>query len=300
MNSPRVTVAISALNEEANIVKILESLVRQKEEGFVLEKILVISDGSKDNTVARARGVPLPKIEVEDHAERKGKAYRMNQVYEHLTSDYLVQFDADVVLEHDYVIRDLIAPLMRDARVGMCGGNPLPLAPQTFTEKAIACSLESYLPLRSTLRGGNNVYSALGCMLAFRKEFVQNVRIPEQVVIDDLFLYFACLSQGHTYAYAPSAIVRYRLPQTLRDHIRQNTRFASGPLKMHNYFSRELIERELHIPLWLKVRYRAEQLVRHPILSVYIYSVNKYCHYKAERTWREANTTWDPVRSTKT
>ena len=46
MKNPSVTVAISALNEAQNIAAFLRSVLSQKEEGFVLEKIMVISDGS--------------------------------------------------------------------------------------------------------------------------------------------------------------------------------------------------------------------------------------------------------------
>jgi cellulose synthase/poly-beta-1,6-N-acetylglucosamine synthase-like glycosyltransferase len=299
MNKPTVTIAVSALNEEANIKRFLESVVHQEEDDFVITKILIISDGSEDKTVEIAKSFYVKTIEVREYAERKGKSYRINEIIGGLTSDIMVQFDADVVLEHDRVIHDLIQPLIHQESVGMCGGNPLPFLPETFTEKAIVCSLDSYLPLRSKLKGGNNVYSALGCMLAFRTQFIKKVTIPNDAVVDDLFLYFSCLSLGYTYAYAPTAIVRYRLPQTLRDHVKQNTRFASGPLKMKEYFSSDLVDSELHIPTYLKLRYRIEQVLKHPILSMYIYIVNKYCHYKAARTWRGAHSKWDLVQSTK-
>lgn len=299
MSKPTVTIAVSALNEERNIVRFIESILLQKEDVFVIEKILVISDGSEDKTAERAESFHSPKIEVREYAERRGKSFRLNEIIADLTSDFIVQFDADIVLEHDRVLHDLLQPLFHEKGVGICGGNPLPVSPVTFTEKAIACSLESYLPLRLKLKNGNNIYSAMGCMLAFRKEFIKKIHIPNRSVANDLFLYFSCLSLGYTYRHVSSAIVRYRLPQTLRDHIKQNVRFASGPIKMKEYFSQALIESELHIPFWIKWQYRAEQVMKHPILCAYIYMVNTYCRYKALKTWHTLNTKWEMVSSTK-
>ncbi len=299
MHNPSVTVAISALNEEANIKRFLESLLNQKEDGFHIEKILIISDGSTDRTVELATSVHSEKIEVREYLERKGKSFRINEIHAGLTSDILVQFDADVVLEHEYVLHDLIQPLILKNDVGMCGGNPLPFKPVTFTEKAIACSLDSYLPLRLKLKNGNNIFSALGCMLAYRKEFVKKVSMPNTMVPNDIFLYFSCLSLGYKYAYVPSAIVRYRLPQTLKDQIKQNVRFSSGPTRMRQHFPNTLVDDELRIPLSLKLRYRIEQVLKHPILSIYIYAVNSYCRYRAAKTWRTTSATWDMVASTK-
>ncbi len=299
MHNPSVTVAISALNEETNIKRFLESVLKQKEDGFHIEKILVISDGSTDKTVEYARSFQDPRIDVVEHGQRLGQPARINEVFAALESDILIKSDADVVFESEYLIRDLIQPFMHEGNVGMCGGNPLPFPPETFTGKAIRCSLDSYLPLRSRLKGGHNVYSAMGCLLAYRKELAKKIKIPTDTVANDLFAYLSCLSLGYEYRCVPSAIVRYRLPQTLKDHMKQNTRFASGPLKMKEYFPGDLVDRELYIPIGLKLRYRIEQLIKHPILSVYIYAVNTYCRHKAAKTWRTTNAKWDMVGSTK-
>ena len=52
---PTVTIATIACNEEANIKKFLESVLDQKEKGFKISTILVISDGSTDHTVKIAK-----------------------------------------------------------------------------------------------------------------------------------------------------------------------------------------------------------------------------------------------------
>src|SRR3989344_1916132 len=142
---PSVTIAVSAYNEAKNIESFLRSVVLQKEEGFKLKTTLVVSDGSTDDTVKKARSIKSSKIRVIDSKKRIGKSSRLNQIYKTLETDILVQSDADVVFAHEFVIRDLINPLIRNKKVGMCGGNPTPIKGKTFIEKAVNCTAEVYL-----------------------------------------------------------------------------------------------------------------------------------------------------------
>ena len=168
-----VTVALSALNEEGNILNFLKSVLAQKEEGFILEKILVISDGGTDRTVELARSLNSNKIEVIEQKERAGKAQRLNEIYKLLTSDILVQSDADVIFENEFVIRNLIKPIIENDKVGLCAGNPIPMKGKTFTERAVNCTVLAYAPLKKI----RNISSADGKLLAFKKEFVKKICI---------------------------------------------------------------------------------------------------------------------------
>ena len=54
---PKISIIVPAYNEEKTIVPILERVNAQKIDGIVLE-IIVIDDGSKDNTVALLEARP--------------------------------------------------------------------------------------------------------------------------------------------------------------------------------------------------------------------------------------------------
>ena len=58
---PIVTIATIALNEESNIKRLLDSILKQRAKNFRLGKILVVSDGSADNTVNIAKGIKSKK-----------------------------------------------------------------------------------------------------------------------------------------------------------------------------------------------------------------------------------------------
>jgi glycosyltransferase involved in cell wall biosynthesis len=197
---PTVTIAICALNEAANIGPVLESIKNQKIVGFKLEKVLLISDGSTDDTVKIAKSLGVPKLVIKDYKKRLGKSTRLNEIYgKHgVTSDIVVQPDADVILAHPYVLRDVVKPFMEGKHVGMTGGNPYPLPAETFTEKAVNCTLEVYIPFRKILNKGNNILSATGRLLAVRREVFENIVVPRDTIANDGYVYFCTITHKDT------------------------------------------------------------------------------------------------------
>lgn len=291
---PTVTVAVCALNEEHNIQSFLKSVLAQKEEGYKLEKIICISDGSTDQTVARAKKVKSDKLVVLDHKERIGKSSRLNEIYAMLTSDIVVLPDADVVFADEHVISHLIAPLT-DSKVGMTGGHPLPFPAKTFVEQAVNLTLSSYIPLRPKY----DALSATGRIMALSKKFAKEITMPAETISNDGFTYFSCLTHGYKYQYVPEAVVYFRSPQTLYDHVNQNTRFDATPAFMKRYFPAELVEREYWIdpqdiqPLMLKA------MLSDPIHALAIFFINRYCLLMAKIKLSSINSLWEVVYSSK-
>ncbi|RJR16487.1 glycosyltransferase [Candidatus Microgenomates bacterium] len=293
-----VTLAVVALNEAANIRAFLESVITQKQIGFVIEKIIVISDGSTDATVKIAQSMKHPLIEVWNFKNRIGKSARLTQLYASLKSDFLVQSDADVVFAHNEVVLEMIQPFT-NPRVGMAGGNPTPLPAETFIESAINATVSPYMHFRANVRGGNNVFSADGRLLAYRKELIAATTIPKDMIANDVFTYFLCLSKKMRYVFVKKAVVFFRSPQTIADHIRQNTRFRAAPKRMQHYFPETLVNREFSVPLKTYVRELFASFLRHPFQAVVIYMINRYCIIKARRIEQKLNAKWQMANSTK-
>ncbi|OGK47775.1 hypothetical protein A2963_02875 [Candidatus Roizmanbacteria bacterium RIFCSPLOWO2_01_FULL_40_13] len=296
---PTVTIATIACNEEANIKKFLESVLDQKEKGFKISTILVISDGSTDHTVKIAKSFKSNLIRVTDHSERIGKSARLNEIYKNLDTDLLLQSDSDIIYSHRFVARDMILGLLEEPKIAMCGGNPLPVKGSTFTENAINLTTEAYQQFRKKVRGGNNVFSADGRILAFKKELVEKLRIPEDMIANDMFSYLCCLSLGYKYKFVPTAIVDYRSPQDVGDHIKQNVRFRASPLRMEKYFPKGLVSKETSIPIMLLYKTQFLIFLKHPISTLYIYLINLYCKLRARWTESKLNARWAVANSTK-
>ncbi|MEK7150864.1 MAG: polysaccharide pyruvyl transferase family protein [Patescibacteria group bacterium] len=296
---PRVTVALSALNEERNIEAFLSSVLAQKEEGFVLDRILIISDGSTDNTANVVRNIASSKIELREKTERIGKSSRLNEIYQSVDSDIIVQSDADVVFAHPFVVRDLIKPIVENESVMLCGGNPTPVEGKTFTERAVNCTFNTYAGFRKRVRGGNNRFSADGRLLALRKDFARSIHIPENMIANDAFVFYVCAARRHQYRFVESARVHFRSPQTLRDHIIQNTRFVAMPARMSAYFPVELVRTQEHIPFGTYISFLVGEFLHHPIYCGYIFIINRYCKLRAFFLERSLNARWILAGSTK-
>lgn len=296
---PSVTVAVCAYNEEENILKLLMSVLTQKEEGFELKEIWVYDDGSTDSTSKRAKSLKSKKIKVFRFSKRIGKSSRLNSIYRKLNTEILVQTDSDVKLPHEFVIRDIIRPLLLSGKVAMCGGNPVPEKAETFTEKAVNCSFIVYEKFRSEVRGGNNIFSVDGRLLAYKKELVKRIKVPSDMIANDVFTYFVCLSEGYKYRYVKGAKVFFKSPKNLPDQIRQNTRFEAAEMRMEKYFSRELVRRECSIPKGLLIKNMFNQLVKHPVLSLYIFLINQYCRFIAKQEERRLTAKWPIALTTK-
>lgn len=296
---PTVTIAISAYNEEHNIGKFLKSILEQKEDGFEILHIWIFNDGSTDKTVNIVKTFQDQRIKIFDDDKRIGKSSRLNELYQNLAADILVQSDADIIMAHNLVVHDLIQPLIYEKEVGMCGGNPCPLPGETFTEKAVNCTVEAYIPLRTNLRGGNNIFSVDGRLLAYKNEVTKKIHIPETMTSNDKFTYFSSLVLGYKYRHVPTATVWYRSPNTLKDQLRQNGRFVCSPIRHRRYFPAELVKREMYIPKKFIIKNLIKQFIHNPIMCIYIFVINVYCKSNAKSFDNKITARWPIAFSTK-
>jgi len=294
-----VTIALCAYNEAANIEGFLRSVIRQREDGFKISSILIVDDGSTDTTVEEILKVSDPRIKVISSKKRIGKSSHLNEIYEGLTDDYLVQTDADVIFSHEYIVRDMIQPLMQDPKVGMCGGNPLPCRSTTFIEESVNYTVSVYARLRSLVRGGNNVFSVDGRLLSYRKELVKEIFVPINMIANDMFTFFCCKTLGYQYRFVESAIVNFQSPKTVRDQIRQNTRFRAAPIRMKKYFDEELVRNETKIENRLLLSLYLVTFIKHPVHCSVIYAVNLYTKILAKMKEDSLTAKWDMAVTTK-
>lgn len=293
-----VTVGIVALNEDDNIKKMLQSVLNQIEEGYFIEKILVISDGSTDQTVSEVESLKNNLIELHHFDKRIGKSAHLNTLFEKTNSDIVALFDADIILADKLTIHNLIQPLVTNERIMYVGGNPQPTIGKTFIEKTVNASFYPYAEIRAVLNNGNNPYGCDGRILALKKEFYKLVHVPEDMIANDNYMYFACATVGYSFQYVKDAVVYFRSPTTLSDQIRQSKRFIAARQRMSRIFG-DVAVSAYHIPRQLKYNYLLQQVLRHPILSISIFAINLYCTYKAKLEERFMNAKWAIAQTTK-
>jgi glycosyltransferase involved in cell wall biosynthesis len=108
-NEPKkLSVIIPAYNEEATIEKLLQ-LVKEANIGNVQKEIIVIDDGSKDNTLKEVS--KLSDIKVIEHEKNRGKGAAIRTGIKFATGDIIIIQDADLEYDpQDY--KSLIDPIL--------------------------------------------------------------------------------------------------------------------------------------------------------------------------------------------
>lgn len=197
INRKTVQIGIPAHNEAANIASLIESILSQKGDAFVLQQVTVACDGCTDSTAHIVERIHAknPVVRVIDDGKRLGQAGRLNQFYKNLTADIFITFDADVALTHDYVIEEIVKAF-DDKTVGLVGGLYIPYPQKTLVGRSLEAYQLAWREMISRVHGGDNVHHHPGRVSAGSREFLKDTQIPLDIVANDHFLYFKALEKG--------------------------------------------------------------------------------------------------------
>jgi len=274
----KVSIGISALNEQHSIERVLKDTLTQKESGWKLKEIIVYCDGCEDKTADIVRGIKNPKIRIYECKDRRGKVYRINQALSDFRGEVLVIFDADIKLEGRNVITNLINEFRKGDKVVLVGGNSRVYPPKTFFERAIYSSYIPYFEAREKLKAGNNVFGCTGACFALRHNFAKRIKIPSWVINEDTFFYFTCISSGYEFRHAKGAKVYYALANNLRVFLKQifRTHPEAVKIKYKKLFG-NLIEEEYQRPLIFYIKSIWKALMLNPIGTLYMIAIKLFC-----------------------
>jgi len=91
-NSPFVTICIPFYNAESTLLDAVRSVFAQTHKSW---ELLLIDDGSTDQSLALARSINDPRVTVYSDGENRKLAGRLNQVIGLAKYDFIVRMDAD-------------------------------------------------------------------------------------------------------------------------------------------------------------------------------------------------------------
>lgn len=215
------SVGVIVYNEAANIGKLLNSLLSQKDDKVVINEIIVVSSACTDGTddIVREFAKEQNKVKLITEAQRGGKSSAINKFIKATTTDLLIIESGDTIPADD-TVEKMILPF-EDEKIGMTGGRPTPENDQrTF----IGYSVNLLWDLHHEMA---MISPKLGEMVAFRKIFDQ---IPPQSAVDEASIEAIMKENDLRLKYVPDAIIYNKGPENLSDFIKQRRRIETGHL----------------------------------------------------------------------
>ncbi len=293
---PTVIIGIPAFNEEANIGTLIADLLKQREQDFMLDKIVVCSDGSNDATCSIVRSFVDSRIELIDNTDRKGKAARENQMLEKSASDIFILLDADIIFHYSLFINDLIQPLLYDS-ADFVSGKIMPLQGTGLVDRALQVSMDIKSYIYERFNNGLNVYTCYGPARAFNKKAYSQLHF-DKIVAEDAYSYFYCIQKGLRYAFVPEAEYYVKLPETTQDHQKQSVRFMKSIAELEDIFGKDFVRREYAIPFYLYIFGIVKAVFSSPVYSFIYVLLNIQTKYIA-LTAPKPKVNWEMVNSSK-
>ena len=219
-----VTVLLAVHNGDAWIGRKLESL-RALDYPAHLLRILVLDDGSTDDTPAIARATSDPRIEVVS-LPRGGKARALNAGIALAHSELLFFTDVRQAM-HPQSLRRLVARF-DDPSVGVVSGELVILSADR-QEDAVGLYWRYEKWIRRHQSALDAMTGATGCIYAMRRALARP--LPADMLVDDMYLPLSAWLSGHRIVFEPEAKA-YDIGSTPAEEFRRKVRTLAGNIQV--------------------------------------------------------------------
>jgi hypothetical protein len=130
-------------------------------------------------------------------------------------------------------------------------------------------------------------------MVGLHRYLYSKITVPHVSVGNDAFMYFKNRTVGGRFVYAPEALTAFKMPQTLKDYIKQQRRFSATVGEQGKAFGLN-VAAEYRIPLSLKLKAVTKAAIRHNIyLVAYVVyqGIARLQRNKQSASWEVSSTT---------
>lgn len=283
-----ITVGIPAFNEQENIRFILKDLLAQKIIGFKLNKIIINSDGSTDNTVSEAKKVKSQKILVINNKQRTGRVNRQNEIFKLSASDAVVLIDADTQIKDKYFLKKITTPIF-DNSADLTSVRVEELPQNSFLAKTLDTSMKLKKQIFESINNGNNLYTCHGRARAFSKSIYKTIKFKDSIN-EDAFSYLYAISKGFNYIFVKDTQIFYQLPLNMKDHQSQSVRYLQSKALLQKQFGKDFVDSAYKLPLLNVLINSLKFFLKNPLsmlsyLAIFALSVIKSKFIKSKNAW---------------
>ncbi|WNI24499.1 glycosyltransferase [Streptomyces sp. ITFR-16] len=233
-----VSVLVPAYNESKCIANTVRSLVASD---YPVE-VIVIDDGSTDDTADLVDRMRLPNVRVV-RQRNAGKPAALNNGIAHARYDIIVMMDGDTVFEPS-TVRELVQPFA-DPRVGAVAGNA------KVGNRDSLIGAWQHIEYVMGFNLDRRMYDMLGCMPtipgavgAFRRDALNRIGgMSEDTLAEDTDVTMALHRDGWRVVYAENARAWTEAPETVQQLWSQRYRWSYGTMQAIWKHRRAVVER---------------------------------------------------------
>jgi cellulose synthase/poly-beta-1,6-N-acetylglucosamine synthase-like glycosyltransferase len=266
---PFVSIVVVANNEENRIGGRIENLLAL-DYPAARREIVIASDGSTDDTVARAREYEGHGVSIRSFATRRGKSAVLNVVVPSLRGDVVLFADARQRFEPG-TLRALIEHFA-DPAVGAVSGELV----ITTSDRTAAAGRGSAFYwryekfIRSTEGRADSTVGATGAIYAIRRELFET--IPDDTILDDVLIPLRIVRRGYRVLFEPRARAYDSASATAHHEFVRKARTIAGTFQL---FSRELwLFNPRRNRLWLETMSHKALRLALPVLHVSLFAAS--------------------------
>lgn len=178
----KLSIIIPAYNEEKTIGEVLKRLSKLKV-GKVVKEIIVVDDGSTDNTLSVISNFkyPISNFKIIKHKKNQGKGAAVQSGIKEATGDIILIQDADLEYDTNDIPR-LLQPLANGEKVVY--GTRLRMKPVFFGKNKTPFLLHffgnKFLSLATSAMYGFSVSDMETGYKVFKKEVLQNINLKSK------------------------------------------------------------------------------------------------------------------------
>ncbi len=275
---PKVSIVVSAKNEEGTVVAKLENLIEQQYPHHLMQ-LIFISDGSADRTVDLLKerydqygaSSQLPEIFILNLPESKGKPNALNQGIKNASGEIVIFADCRQVFE-DTAVRELVANFS-DTSIGCVSGELVFLrSAGSSVRKEMGFYWNYEKKIRRLESDSGSVMGATGAIYAVRKKLLP--KIPDNILLDDVFVPMCVVCQGMRTIFESQAIAYDTTSKNIEQEWNRKVRTLAGNWQLvgsYGLLSQSLKGKCFFRFFWHKI---ARLLV--PIFGVSVFIANHF------------------------
>lgn len=289
-----VTIIIPAHNESKNLESTVDNILRLKHDDFILEKILIVEDGSTDNTREVAENICKSNnlVQLMVQKDRLGKMAALAKAYEKIESDIIINADADIEIYDENILSKIVSGFEKDKNTGLVCTFTKAKAPSIPLQKIFYHEEFIWEEIKKSLGSKAIKYRCDGRMYAIKKDIYKTIaNLKHAVIEDDIYTFYLTLDKGQKVCFEKEAQVYFKLPTKITDYLRQRIRYRASTID--NYFSKDLIDKYTTIRTKDKLYFFTKALIKSPIktalvLTIYALSVIYALSYNPTPKWMMA------------